>query len=89
MIKLLGVIDLMAFIVLLSVLTDYRLPYFFIFFTVLMLLIKAGLNLLDPGGITDISVSLMIVLSIPFNLPAPILVGGAILIFTKGALSLL
>ncbi len=88
MVKLLGLIDLFAAIILISSLMEFELPVEFFFFVIILLLVKASIAITDPGGITDILVASVIVFSLFFSIPTLIYILGFILATIKGISSL-
>lgn len=88
MIKLLGFIDILAGLIMLSFIIESDLPIELIVFVVLSLLLKAGLDIFDPGSITDLVVAGLIIFGLFLSLPFWLPVGAGVIITFKGFRSL-
>lgn len=88
MVKLLGIIDLFAAIILFSFLRGFDLPLAFVSFVLFGLIVKALMTLLQPGGIIDLIFAVIIILSFFFSLPVFLYFLGVIVMTVKGFNSL-
>ncbi|MEK7519287.1 MAG: hypothetical protein AAB565_00655 [Patescibacteria group bacterium] len=86
---ILGLIDLSASFILLSRIFGVRVPIEAMILIPLGLLFKWLVSVTDIGGITDLIVAILIILSIFLNLPWWLLLIPACLILIKGILSLI
>lgn len=88
MVKVLGVVDILAAVLLLSFAFGIEVPDVMLIVIPAFLLLKASIYIFDIGSITDIGVVILIVLSFFIILPLWLLFLGAILIGIKGIMSL-
>jgi|GEM_PF-4243297 len=88
MVKLLGVVDLFAGLVLFSIMGGVFHAGVFVVVAIL-LIIKGGVSFFDVGGITDLVVALLILLSFVFTLPYTLLLVVAVIITLKALVSLI
>lgn len=88
MVKLLGVLDLMAAILLLGIASGAEVPTSVLIFIPVCLFLKACICLTDIGGITDMAIAALIILAAFFTIPSWILFIGAAFIGIKGIASL-
>lgn len=88
MVKILGVVDVFAALALFSIVGEVSHVGAFVLLSVLLLL-KAGICFFDIGGIIDVVVALLIILSFLFVLPSFIMITGAVVIGIKGLISLI
>jgi hypothetical protein len=88
MVRFLGLIDILAGLILLSIGSKIQVPIGVLIFIPICLFIKACLSLADIGGITDLVVAILIVLSIFIAMPWPILLIALIIMAIKGGISL-
>ncbi len=88
MVKILGILDLIVAIILLSIAFNIEVPIVILIIFPLFLFFKACISLLDIGGIIDMSIIILIVLSFFISLPFWIFLIGAFAIGLKGIMSL-
>ena len=89
--KILGIIDLVAaFILLTRVIApaEIEIPLGILIGVVVILIIKALLNIAGMGGIIDITTAALLIISSFWLLPFWILIIGAIVIGQKGVVSM-
>jgi len=89
--KILGIIDLVAaFILLTRVIApaEIEIPLGILIGVVIILIIKALLNITGMGGIIDITTAALLIISSFWLLPFWILIIGAIVIGQKGVVSM-
>ncbi len=87
MVKFLGLIDLLAGLVLFSIMGGVIHASFFAVF-IIILILKASISFFDIGGAVDIVVALLIFLSLFIFVPHVILLIGMALIGIKGLVSI-
>jgi hypothetical protein len=87
MVKILGIVDIFAALALFSILGSVSHVGAFILLSILLFL-KASICFFDIGGIVDIFVAILILLSFLFILPSFIMIIGGIIIGIKGLVSL-
>ncbi len=88
-VKILGLIDLLAAFLLLAMAAGVEAPLEVLIFIPVCLFLKASITLVDLGGMTDLAIGIILVLSIFFNLHPYILYLGAAFIGLKGLQSLI
>lgn len=88
MLKLLGLIDIFATVLLLLIVFNIEIPAAVLIIVSSALFLKASIYVIDAGSFTDIIVAILIVLNLFVILPFWILLPGAILIGIKGFMSL-
>ncbi len=89
MVKLLGILDLLAATLLLGLASGAEVPVSVMVFVPLCIFIKGAIFIYDIGGITDVAIAVLIVLGI-FSLVSPwVLFVGAAFIGIKAIESLL
>lgn len=88
MVKLLGLIDIFAAVLLLSIAFGIVIPASILIIIPSFLLVKASIYIADIGSITDVVIAILVVLSFFMILPFWILFAGAILMGIKGLMSL-
>ena len=89
MVKTLGIGDLLATALLLALAFRLDIPIDMLIFVSICLFLKALICLFDIGGMIDITVVILLILSIFITLPSWILLVVAALIGQKGIMSLL
>ena len=87
MVRFLGIIDILAALILLSIGSKVQVPILALIFITACLFIKACISRLDIGGITDLAIAILIILSIFIVMPWPILLIGLIIMAIKGGIS--
>jgi len=88
MVKALGILDLLAALILLSIAFNVKIPIAALIVIPICLFFKACISIFDIGGITDMGIVILIVLSIFISLPLWVLFIGAAVIGLKGIISL-
>jgi len=88
MVKILGILDLLAAILLIGIASGVGIPTYVLIFISVCLLFKACVFIYDIGGITDLGIAILIVLSIFLIIPSWILFIVAAFIGFKGMMSL-
>ena len=88
MVKILGLVDLFAAVILLSIGARAHIPLWALIFVLTGLVLKASISILDIGSITDLAIAVLIVLSVFSLAPWQFLLIGAILMIVKGLMSL-
>jgi len=88
LVKILGLIDLLAAFLLLAIAAGVDAPLEVLIFIPVCLFLKAGIALADLGGLTDLAVGILLVLSIFFHLSPYLMYLGAAVIGFKGLSSL-
>ena len=86
---ILGIADLISALLLTRGFYNVSIPSAVIFFFAIYLFIKAIFFIADVGSWMDIIAGFLLVLSISYSLPTFLLLGFAILVGLKGAMSLL
>ena len=87
MVKILGLIDVLAGVALFSIMGGVVHMWAFLLLVVVLSL-KASIAFFDIGGIIDIFVALLIFLSLFILMPSSMITVGLILILIKGVISL-
>ncbi|MDD2731119.1 MAG: hypothetical protein PHW33_03285 [Candidatus Portnoybacteria bacterium] len=88
LVKILGLIDLLAAFLLLAIAAGVDAPLEVLIFIPLCLLLKASIALADAGGLTDLAIGILLVLSVFFPIHPYLLYIGAAIIGLKGLESL-
>ena len=88
MVKILGILDIFAVIVLLSVSFDASTPKGLVIITAALLCLKGSIFIFDPASIFDIGVGILLFLSLFMTLPLLLLLIVAAVLGFKGILSL-
>lgn len=88
MVKILGLIDLFAAVIILLIGSKIQVHILVLIFVVACLFIKACISILNIGGLTDLAIAILILLSIFMIIPWPLLLIGLIIISVKGLISL-
>lgn len=89
LVKILGIADLMATALLLGLAFGFPFPLDMLVFISVCLFLKALISIFDIGGMIDMAVVILLLLSIFIKLPFWILLVAAVLIGQKGLMSLL
>lgn len=88
MVKILGLIDLIAAGLLLSINYNIGIPKGLIITVAVILILKAVIFLMDPTSLVDVAAGILLIMSLSMTLPAVILLPLALFVGFKGIMSL-
>jgi len=88
MVRILGIGDLLATVLLLAIAFNLDIPIGMLIFISIVLFLKSIIDLFDIGSIIDIGVVILFILTLFITVPSMILFIAAALIGLKGIMSL-
>lgn len=88
MVRWLSLIDLYAAAILLAMIVGFEIPVGMLIFTLIILIGKSLISFLNPGGIIDVGIAVIIILGIFLSLPWWLLITGVVLIGQKGIIGM-
>jgi hypothetical protein len=87
-VKFLGMLDIFAALLLVFIAAGVKMPVGLMIAVIVCLFLKACIAIFDIGGLTDLAIVVLMVLSFFIHLPLWLLFGGAALLGIKGLISL-